>query len=319
MWQSAVSIDSAGWIVEIRIPYSSLRFPSADIQEWKVQFSREIRRLRETSNWSPIDPLISGWVQQSGKVTHLENIKSPVRLSLTPYVSGYVKSSYDPNLADNKLSSGTAYSAGLDLKYGLNDAYTLDMTIVPDFGQVISDKQVLNLGPFEVFFEENRQFFTEGTELFNRGRLFYSRRVGGLPLHYSDVGNKLNGGEKIIKNPDVTQLFNATKISGRNAGGTGIGVFNAIVGESFALIRAEDGKERNINTNPITNYNVFVIDQNLKNNSSISFINTNVLRNGSDYDANVTGSFFNLKTKNQQFGLSGNGVLTQKYILNQQI
>ncbi|MBK8624845.1 MAG: hypothetical protein IPN86_04550 [Saprospiraceae bacterium] len=77
---------------------------------------------------------------------------------------------------------GNAYSAGLDLKYGPNDAFTLDMTLIPDFGQVISDKQVLNLSPFEVFFEENRQFFTEGTELFNRGRLFYSRRVGGRPF-----------------------------------------------------------------------------------------------------------------------------------------
>ena len=54
----------------------------------------------------------------------------------------------------------------------------LDVTLVPDFGQVVFDRQVLNLSPFEIQFNENRQFFTEGTELFNKSGLFYSRRIG---------------------------------------------------------------------------------------------------------------------------------------------
>ncbi|MBC7885422.1 MAG: carbohydrate binding family 9 domain-containing protein [Saprospiraceae bacterium] len=313
VWESAVKIHPNGWSVEIRIPYSSLRFPTSDIQEWNVQFGREIRRLRESSSWSFIDPLINGWVQQSGVVTNIEKVKSPVRLSLTPYISGYLNTSFDPNATDQKITSATAYSAGLDLKYGLNDAFTLDMTLIPDFGQVISDKQILNLSPFEVFFTENRQFFTEGTELFNKGNLFYSRRIGGSPFHYSDINNQIEPGEYITSNPDNSQLFNATKITGRTPGGTGIGAFNAFVGEEFATVRSENGDSRTIKTNPHTNYNAFVIDQNLKNNSFISLINTNVLRSGIDYDANVTGTFFNFKTKDQQFSISGNGVLSQKY------
>lgn len=313
VWESAVSQDADGWYVEMRIPYSSLRFPASNSQDWHIQFGREIRRFRETSYWSPIDPTIAGWVQQSGKVTNIENIKSPVRLSLTPYLSGYLNTTYDPQNTTQKVNTSTAYSAGLDLKYGLNDAFTLDMTLIPDFGQVISDRQVLNLSPFEVFFEENRQFFTEGTELFNRGNIFYSRRIGGRPLHYFSVYDQLNEGETLISNPETTQLFNATKISGRTSAGTGIGAFNALVGEENAIIRTIDGSERKIRTNPLTNYNALVVDQNLKNNSFVSLMNTNVYRLGSDYNANVTGSFFELKTKDQKYFVSGSGVLSQKY------
>ncbi|MBK8698788.1 MAG: carbohydrate binding family 9 domain-containing protein [Saprospiraceae bacterium] len=314
VWESAVSRDDEGWYAELRIPYSSLRFPAQDIQEWNVQFGREIRRFRESSFWSPIDPTVSGWVQQSGTVTEINKITTPVRLSLTPYVSTYLNTSYEPSAAiGSKFSSGTAYSAGLDLKYGINDAFTLDMTLVPDFGQVISDKQVLNLSPFEVFFAENRQFFTEGTELFNKGRMFYSRRIGGQPLHFNDVYQHLREGESVIDNPGVTQLINATKITGRTSGGTGIGGFNAMVGESFATLRDAEGKERRIQTSPFTNYNALVIDQNLKNNSFITLMNTNVYRLGSDQEANVTGAFFNFKTKDQRYFFSGDGMLSQQF------
>lgn len=313
VWESAVNQDDDGWYVEMKIPYSALRFPSDPLQEWNIQFSREVRRFRERSYWSPVDPNLSGWVQQSGKVTDITNIISPVRLSLTPYISGYLNTSHDPTYNPDNIDISTAYSAGLDLKYGLNDAFTLDMTLIPDFGQVISDKQILNLTPFEVFYEENRQFFTESTELFNKENIFYSRRIGGVPLKYNDVYNQLEEGEKVIKNPGNTRLFNATKISGRTSKGTGIGFFNAISSEENAIIEGADGSKRNFRTNPITNYNAIVVDKNLKNNSFVSIMNTNVTRVGSDYDANVTGGYFNLRNKNQQFQIAGFAVLSQQF------
>ena len=313
IWESAVSQDDKGWYVEIKIPYSSLRFPSSNVQEWNIQFAREIRRYREASNWAFIDPTVSGWVQQSGMATEIKDIKSPVRLSLTPYLSGYINSSYDPSALTNKSSVSTAYSAGLDLKYGINDAFTLDMTLIPDFGQVISDRQVLNLSPFEVFFEENRQFFTEGTELFNRGNLFYSRRIGGRPINFNHVKSQLLTDETIVSNPELSQLYNATKISGRTLSGMGIGFFNAIVGEEYAIIKTGEGYERSIKTNPLSNYNAFVIDRNLKNNSFVSFTNTNVYRVGDDYDANVTGTNFSFRTKDQKYFIGGSGALSRQY------
>lgn len=316
VWESAISQDDKGWYIELKIPYSALRFPSDPEQAWNVQFSREIRRIREISSWSPINPNISGWVQQSGRLTHINDIVSPVRLSLTPYVSGYLNVSHDPQANPTNTDISTAYSAGLDLKYGLNDAFTLDMTLIPDFGQVISDNQVLNLTPFEVFYEENRQFFTEGTELFNKENIFYSRRIGGIPLKYNEVYGQLQTGETILKNPGNTRLYNATKLSGRTSTGTGIGFFNAIAAEENAVIEKEDGTTRLFKTNPLTNYNAIVVDQNLKNNSFVALMNTNVTRAGTDYDANVTGSYFSLRTKNQEFQVAGFGVVSQQFYEN---
>lgn len=313
VWESAVSQDDKGWYVEMKIPVSALRFPSDAIQKWNIQFAREIRRYRELSYWSPIHPNIAGWVQQSGQLTDIINIETPVRLSLTPYTSVYLNTSYDPTLDQDRFNAETAYSAGLDLKYGINDAFTLDMTLIPDFGQVISDNQVLNLSPYEVFYEENRQFFTEGTELFNKENIFYSRRIGSSPLKYYEVSNQLQEGESIVKNPLTSRLYNATKITGRTSKGTGIGFFNAVTGQEYAVIESADGTSRKFQTNPITNYNAIVIDQNLKNNSFFSLMNTNVSRRGADYDANVTGAFINLKTSDQRFQLSGYGMLSQKY------
>jgi len=315
VWESAISVDEKGWYIEFKIPYSALRFPSHPIQEWNIQFGREVRRFREMTTWTEIDPKISGWVQQSGKVIGIENILSPVRLSLTPYVSGYINTNYNPVAPNSKKwNAETAYSAGLDLKYGINEAFTLDMTLIPDFGQVVSDKEVLNLTPFETFFEENRQFFTEGTELFDKGNIFYSRRIGSSPLHYDKVESDLKPGEKVIKNPEISQLYNATKISGRTSGGTGLGLFNAIVGKEHALVLANDGTERTIETNPLTNYNAIVADQHLSNNSFVSLMNTNVTRFGKDYDANVTGLYFDLKTKDQVYFIGGYGVLSQLFL-----
>ncbi|MEY4861157.1 MAG: hypothetical protein RL059_856, partial [Bacteroidota bacterium] len=89
---------------------------------------------------------------------------------LMPYVSAYI--------SNESGSTSQSINGGLDIKYGINDAFTLDVTLIPDFGQVVFDNQVLNLTPFEIQFNENRQFFTEGTELFNKSGLFYSRRIG---------------------------------------------------------------------------------------------------------------------------------------------
>jgi len=225
VWDSAVEINDKGWYAEMRIPYFSLRFPETSEQEWRVQFTRDIRRHRESSYWSRIDPENSNFIVQIGDMTGVSNIKPPLRLSLNPFVVGYVNTIKDPE-SDPAKSTGTAYGLGLDLKYGINDAFTLDMILIPDFGQVQSDNVVLNLSPFEQQFEERRPFFTEGTELFNKGNLFYTRRVGGTPFNFYDV--ETEEGEEIIKNDNVTQLYNAFKVSGRTADGLGIGIYQLL-------------------------------------------------------------------------------------------
>src|SRR6185295_6561928 len=94
-------------------------------------------------------------------------------------------------------------------------------------------------------------------------------------LHYFDVYYEINGNESVLKNPSVTNLYNATKFSGRTNSGLGIGILNSVSRPTFAIIKNnETGEERKIETNPMTNYSLIVFDQSLKNNSKISFENT---------------------------------------------
>lgn len=286
VWQSSARITADGWVAELVIPYNALRFPKKEKQEWGVNFYRAIKRNGENDSWNEIKADISGTLAQTGILTGIENIKSPLRLSATPFIAGYADNIY------NQPGAGWNYpwSVGLDVKYGINEAFTLDATIIPDFGQVRSDQQVLNLSPFEVQFQENRPFFTEGTELFNKGGLFYSRRIGA-----------------------DSQLLNATKISGRTKKGLGIGIFNALE-EAKVITETDEETGAQVRTpiSPLTNNNILVLDQNLKNNSSITFINTNVMRSGAVLDANVSGLLFNLKNKAQSYGLNGKVVVSNR-------
>ena len=301
VWESATHIDELGWTVEMKIPYSALRFPEKSIQEWGINFGREIRRNRERDWWNSIDPAVDGFFTQAGIVKGIKDIKPPTRLFFFPYASAYYEVNSSEGAPDN-----SSFNGGMDVKYGINDAFTLDMTLIPDFGQVRFDDQVLNLTPFEVQFDENRQFFTEGVELFNKAGIFYSRRIGGRPYAYDRARNSVDEGERVIENPVQSKLLNATKISGRTDGGLGIGFFNAFDDESYAVIANEElGSRRRVKTNPYTNYNMLVLDQVLRNNSFVTFTNTNVLRDGLARDANVARLDLQLADKKNRYALSG--------------
>jgi hypothetical protein len=224
----------------------------------------------------------------------IENINTPTRLSFLPYFSTYI------NNYEGKTSS--SFNGGMDVKYGINDAFTLDTTLIPDFGQANFDATVLNLGPFEQQFQEQRSFFTEGTELFSKGNLFYSRRVGGYPSRYPEVSDN----ESILENPEKVKLINATKVSGRTNKGLGIGFFNGISEKTEAkIINNITGKIRSETTEPLANYNVMVFDQRFRGNSSVSFVNTNVTRSGDFRDANATALMFDINNKKNTYNYFG--------------
>ena len=286
IWYSAIQINDDGWVAEIFIPYSEVRFPNKNVQEWGLNMEREMRRTRTRYSWSHVDNTKGAFSIYDGEIYGIENIKSPTRLSFQPYVSAYV------NDYDGKAE--TIFNGGMDLKYGINDAFTLDMVLIPDFGQSKFDAEVLNLSAFEVQYEENRPFFTEGTELFTKGDLFYSRRVGGYPS-----GNvTLSENEEIENFPIAVDLINAFKISGRSDGNLGIGVFNAITERTYADIKnTETNESRKELVEPLANYNVLVLDQRFGDNSSVSFVNTNVIREGDFRDANATGLYMDLTNK----------------------
>ena len=295
IWESNAKITDFGYVIEMKIPYAALRFPEQDKQTWGLNFFREVRRERQKYTWSPIDNKIGAISQQAGLLTGIENIKTPTRLFLIPYSSFYLSGS------DTQKTKGEL-KGGLDIKYGINDAFTLDAILVPDFGQTKFDNVVLNLGPFEQQFNENRPFFTEGTDIFNKGNLLYSRRIGQTP----NLNINIAENESIINYPGAINLLNAMKISGRDKDGLGIGFLNAITEKTMATVSNDDnGETRQIEVSPLTNYNVTVFDQRFNQNSSVTFINTNVTRNGSFRDANVTGLLFDLNDKSNKYNISG--------------
>jgi hypothetical protein len=303
VWKSAAAIHSDGWSFEVFIPFSAIRFSKKNVQDWGLNITRRRQKTSQQYAWNTIDQNVNGFLTQEGYWAGLENIKPPLRLQFSPYLSYYVNH-YPLNVAGVSNWSSSV-NGGMDVKYGINQAITLDMTLVPDFGQVQSDNRVLNLSPFEVRYNENRPFFTEGTELFNKGNFFYSRRIGGTPLHFGDPYNQLGVNEQVIKNPTETKLINATKISGRLRNGLGIGFFNAVSNSQHAVIADDKGNERSVETSPLTNYNILVLDQSLKHNSSVSFINTSVTRSGSDYDAYVTAGLFDFYDKSNTWNIGG--------------
>lgn len=311
VWESATRITPQGWVVELKIPFGALRFAPGDVQKWGINFQRHVRRNGEDFYWNPVDPAVEGVVNQSGVLEGIRNIRSPLRLSLTPYVSAYL-ANHSPRL-DRPHRTTAALVGGMDLKYGLSESFTLDVSLVPDFGQVQSDNEVLNLSPFEVQFAENRPFFMEGTDLFNKGDFFYSRRIGGPPLHRGEVEDGLADGETLLENPAQAKMLNATKISGRTRKGLGVGVLNAITGRAEAVVRREDGGERRLVTQPFSNYSVVVLDQTLKNNSFVSLVNTQVLRQGGWHDANLTGVVFKLADKENAYALNGKGAVSRRF------
>ncbi|PCJ81302.1 MAG: hypothetical protein COA49_06205 [Bacteroidetes bacterium] len=264
VWDVKTVRDDKGWVAELKIPWSALRFKKMSEEEkpvWGVNFWRGIRRHREVSYWAEKDPTRAGKdLSQNGELHGLTGITPPRRLTLFPYVSAYVGN-------DEEGGIGTNLNGGVDLKAGIGDAFTLDMTLIPDFGQVVADNLVLNLSPYEIRFAENRPFFTEGTELFNRSGLFYSRRVG-----------------------ENQQLINATKFSGRTDGGLGIGALQAFSSDEY-----------------LTSYTVAVLDQNIRNNGFIHGISTLVMREGAGYDALVQGVQFQLKNPENSYSISGRG------------
>ena len=280
VWQSAAKIHADGWSFEMFLPYSAIRFGKNKMQDWGLNIVRKRQKSGEQLFWQSIDPNVNGFLTQEGLITGLENIKPPLRLQFSPYFSAY--QNHDDNAPTGVNKNATTFNGGMDIKYGLSPAFTLDMTLIPDFGQVQTDNLTLNLSPFEQKFSDNRAFFTEGAELFNKGNLFYSRRI-------------------------PTKLYNATKISGRTQKGLGIGFLNAIAKPQYRIEKnSSTGIETQIETEPLTNYNVLVLNQTLKNNSSVSLVNTNVWRSGKGYDANVTSALVDLFDKKNMWNIGGN-------------
>ena len=294
VWSSAVQINEDGWSLEMKIPYRCLRFDNKNVETWGIQFHRRFRRNNSQYTWNELDPTKGNIGLYHGELKGLKDLKPPVRLAFYPFVSG-VSRSFDGN-------TQTDFNAGLDVKYGITENFTLDATLIPDFSQAGFDDVSLNLGPFEQTFSEQRQFFTEGVDLFSKANLFFSRRVGSAPSTFPSTSST----EDVIDYPESVKVLNALKVSGRTKNGLGIGLFNSITDKTYATIENTiTGARREELVEPLTNYNIIVVDQQFNKNSSAGIINTNTTRNGGFRDANVTALFADIVNKTNTYNIQG--------------
>lgn len=309
VWEGKSIIEKDGWSFEMFIPFSAIRFGKSKTQNWGINIFRNRVKTGQLFSWASLDPQINGALTQEGFWNGLSDIKPPLRLQFSPYVSYYATTFSKTAPGEKKVVN--QFNGGMDVKYGINQAFTLDMALIPDFGQVQTDNRVLNLSPFEQQFSERRPFFTEGTELFSKGDLFYSRRIGKNPNQVNYNYDNSGANEAITKDPQETKIANATKVSGRMQNGLAIGVLNAITSKQNATIQNTlTGAERKVQNYPLTNYNMIVLDKTLKHNSSVSFANTNVMRSGSDYDANVSMLLADFYDKKNTWNVGGKAGLS---------
>ncbi|MDZ7717679.1 MAG: DUF5916 domain-containing protein [Balneolaceae bacterium] len=214
VWYSDVSVTNEGWIVEMQIPYSMLRFSETDVQTWGIHFTRNIPRLGEVTEW-PLVPRVErdNLIAQFGLLQNIRNVEPKPNIQVRPYMVSGFNSGENPT-DPGEVATDTNIDVGGDIKVGLGPNVTLDATINPDFGQVEADPAVLNLTAFETFFQEQRPFFVEGIEIYEfsvgRGELLYTRRIGA-------------------EDP----IIGATKLSGRTEKGLSFGVLGAMTGDEF--------------------------------------------------------------------------------------
>jgi len=282
IWFLATSIDELGWIAEIKIPMTQLRFSEDSVQVWGIEVKRFLFRKEERSLWQAIDNTEKGYVSRFGLLHGLENLKPKRQFDITPYVV----SSYEHYKADgdSPFYSGTDWNAraGVDAKIGLTNNITMDLSINPDFGQVEADPSEVNLTAFESYFDEQRPFFIEGRAIYefplepgdgdqsNNG-LFYSRRIGRSPQYYPD--------HDYVRMPENTKILGAAKISGKTKKGLSIGIMESVTNAEKARVMNEGDSEEKIIVEPMTNFFVGRLEQEMNDgNTSVGAIFTSTNR-----------------------------------------
>jgi hypothetical protein len=235
-WDVKTTRDAHGWYVEMRIPFSSLKFkPEGDVATMGLIISRNISANNETDTYPPIDPkygfMATNKPSQAQKID-IEGARPARPVYISPYLIGGFSRDWELNEdeTDYIKHDKPKYNAGLDVKYNINSNLTLDLTANTDFAQVEADDQQVNLTRYSLFFPEKRKFFQERSSLFDfslgghSDNLFYSRNIG------------LVDGQQI-------RIYGGARLTGR-VGKWDMGLldmqtadYEQIAGENFGVIR----------------------------------------------------------------------------------
>jgi hypothetical protein len=171
-----------GWIVEMAIPFRTLRFDFARAESWGINFSRRIRRVNEVSFWAPVPRAFNlARVSLAGELTGIAHDGTTRDLRVKPYVAGRTVRE------TGGVQSHSTGDVGVDVKYGVTPGLTLDLTLNPDFAQAEADEQQVNLTQFSQFFPEKREFFLENSGIFYVGDAARNNRVSLAPTPDEDM------------------------------------------------------------------------------------------------------------------------------------
>ena len=294
VWNAAARRTEEGWSAELEIPFNTLRF-NPDNDTWGLNVRRMIRRKSEEVNWAPIMRDADMYrVSQYGQLTNMA-VGNPSRnLRIKPFATASGDEGVTTDVGD--VAGDT--QIGLDLRWGVTDSMTFDLTVNTDFAQVEADEQRVNLTRFSLFFPEKREFFLETAGIFEFGgggrggggggfrgpllRVFHSRQIG-------------------IARGDEISIIAGTKLTGR-AGDWNIGLLNVQTAEhEFATDPDDPAAESNFE--PSTNWTVARIKRNVGARSSLGVILTNRQSSGDDYNR-VMGFDADLNP-NQNLNVSG--------------
>ncbi len=281
VWEARTTQVSDGWIAELRIPFSQLRFDAANEQVWGLNINRFIPRRNEDDFWVVVPRDVTGWSSHFGELSGIRGVAPSHRVELVPYVAGDLQVSSGANpRAGTPFENQRPYSGrvGLDGKVGLGPNLNLDLTVNPDFGQVDADPAQVNLTDFETIVDERRPFFTEGSQLFNNNNTnnnapayFYSRRIGAAP--------RLRASADFVEPPGASPIWGAAKLTGRLSSGLSLGALGAFTGEGSAdtydFATQEQGR---VKLDSRTGYGVLRAQQELGKGSTVGATLTTVYR-----------------------------------------
>jgi hypothetical protein len=220
VWKAKTAILDNGWNLEMKIPYHVIRFSPKERYVWGINAYRNIARKSEWTQWSFTPSGMSGWTSRFSHLEGVEGIEPQRSVEVFPFSLG--RATLSPGEDGEPDETDLLATVGVDMRYPVTSAVSLNSTVNPDFGQVEGDPAVLNLSVFETFLRERRPFFLEGISIFEpptpgivgideQTRLFHSRRIGRRPSRFD-----LPDDSEELKRPDNSTIVGAVKLSGNN-------------------------------------------------------------------------------------------------------
>jgi hypothetical protein len=274
-WWVSTSLNNEGWVAEMKIPFSQVRFEKNSGDVWGLEVGRILYRKNETSYWQHIPKDASGLIHLFGEMKGLEQIKPRKIFDITPY--GVARTETFQSVPANPfLSNGksSGLNGGIDAKIGITNNLTTDLSINPDFGQVEADPSEVNLSAYETFFTEKRPFFIEGNNITNFGigisggetgndNLFYSRRIGRRPMGYPSLKE---GWYADV--PVQSAILGAAKLTGKTKNGLSLGFVEVLTAEEKAEIDTIGGRKTET-VEPLTNYFVGRVQKDINDGNTL--------------------------------------------------